>query len=261
MTTDPAMTTDTETILAGFGATRSTLTTSQRDDLDEQGFLALPGALDPAALATVQALFDEIVASEADRAGSEFKQEEGATRLANLVDKDPLFDRCWNNPLQLAAVGHVLGWHELKLFSLNGRAALPGHGHQNLHVDWREAVMPGSYQVCNSLWMLDDFTVHNGATRVVPGSHRFGRRPTEALADPAAPHPDEVLVLGEAGTCVVFNAHLWHGGTTNTTGEARRALHGAFVRREHEQQTVQKDHLRTQTLERLTPQQRYLLEV
>ena len=34
--------------------------------------------------------------------------------------------------------------------------------------------------------------------RVVPGSHRWGRRPQEALADPQAPHPDEVLVTGRA---------------------------------------------------------------
>jgi ectoine hydroxylase-related dioxygenase (phytanoyl-CoA dioxygenase family) len=252
---------DTAAVLADFGATRSTLTQAQTDQLDQQGYLPLPGALDAATVEALNTRFDEIVALEADRAGIEVSQEKGADRLANLVDKDRLFDRCWNHPMQLAAVAHVLGWHELKLFSLNGRAALPGEGHQALHADWREAVQPGSYQVCNSIWLLDAFTEANGATRVVPGSHRGGARPSDRMADPTDTHPEEVLLLGEAGTCVVFNAHLWHGGTANKTGRPRRALHGAFVRREHRQQTVQLDHLRPETIQQLTSSQRYLLEV
>jgi ectoine hydroxylase-related dioxygenase (phytanoyl-CoA dioxygenase family) len=252
---------DTTTVLAGFGATRSTLTAEQQDQLDRQGYLPLPGAIGPEVLESLRTRFNEIVQTEGDRAGIEVGQETGAARLANLVDKDRLFDHCWNHPLQLAAVAHVLGWHELKLFSLNGRAALPGEGHQGLHADWGEAVRPGSYLVCNSIWLLDAFTEENGATRVVPGSHRSGQRPGDAMADPTGRHPDEVLLLGEAGTCVVFNAHLWHGGTANKTSRPRRALHAAFVRREHRQQTVQRDYLRPETIQKLTSAQRYLLEV
>lgn len=252
---------DTEKALASFGATRSSLTDAQREQLDEQGFLVVQGALAPVELMALRARFDELVAFEGAAAGIEVHQEKGAARLANLVDKDPLFDCCWNHPVQLAAVGHVLGWNELKLFSLNGRAALPGEGLQALHADWREAVPPGSFQVCNSIWMLDDFTAENGATRVVPGSHRWARKPSEAMADPTESYQGETLLLGVAGTCVVFNAHLWHGGTTNNTEQPRRALHAAFVRREHQQQTVQRDHLRPETLERLSAPQRYLLEV
>jgi ectoine hydroxylase-related dioxygenase (phytanoyl-CoA dioxygenase family) len=256
-----AMTTDSETVLASFGATRMSLTEAQRDQLDEQGFLPLPGALDRSTVASLRARFDELVGLEGDKAGIEVHQEDGTDRLANLVDKDPRFDVCWNNPVQLAAVAHVLGWNELKLFSLNARAALPDQGHQALHTDWGAAVPAGLYQICNSVWMLDDFTADNGATRVVPGSHRWGQRPTDVLADPKASHPDQVLVLGEAGTCVVFNSHLWHSGTTNRTDRPRRGLHAAFVRREHTQQTVQRDFLRPETLARLSAPQRYLLEV
>lgn len=252
---------DTTTVLSGFGATRSTLTKEQRDHLDERGYLALPEAVSPEVVELLRARFDEIVEAEGELAGAEVSQEEGAPRLANLVDKDRLFDHCWNNPRQLAAVAHVLGWNEMKLFSLNGRAPLRGHGHQGLHADWGEAVRPGEYQICNSIWLLDAFTEDNGATRVVPGSHRSGQRPGDAMGDPADHHPDEVLLLGDAGTCVVFNAHLWHGGTVNSAGRPRRALHAAFSRREHRQQTVQRDYLRPETIKELTSDQRYLLEV
>ena len=43
--------------------------------------------------------------------------------------------------------------------------------------------------MCNTVWMLDDFTPDNGATRMIPGSHKWGKRPQDVLADPEAPHP------------------------------------------------------------------------
>src|ERR1700679_3471273 len=248
-------------LLSTFGASPALLSDADRATLDEQGFLALPGLLDPAAVAAIVRRFDELVEAEGEQAGLEAHREAGTDRLANLVDKDPLFDLIWNNPRQLSAIAHVLGWQPEKVFSLNGRSALPGQGHQNLHVDWASAVAPGDYQITNSIWMLDDFTPENGATRVVPGSHRWVRLPKDVMADPGAPHPGEVLVVGQAGTCVVFNSHLWHGGTLNQTGRPRRAIHAAFVRRTGPQQTVFANYLHDRTYQRLTPAQRYLLEV
>jgi ectoine hydroxylase-related dioxygenase (phytanoyl-CoA dioxygenase family) len=252
---------DIATALAALDVTPSILDQEQRARLDKDGYLALPGALRESEVALLRERVNELSALEGDRAGIEVHQEAGTARLANLVDKDPLFDLCWNHPVQLAAVAHVLSWHEFKLSSLNARAALPGHGHQALHADWGEGVQPGDYRVCNSIWMLDDFTPDNGATRAIPGSHRRGHRVKDEIDDPLAPHPDEVLLTGSAGTCVVFNSHVWHGGTVNKTDSPRRALHGYFCRREHPQQLVQREHLRPETLARLSPVQRYLLEV
>jgi ectoine hydroxylase-related dioxygenase (phytanoyl-CoA dioxygenase family) len=252
---------DIATALATLDATPATLDQDQRARLDEDGYLVLPGALRESEVALLRKKVDELNALERDRTETGLRQEPGAARLVNLVDEGPLFDLCWNNPVQLAAVAHVLSWHEFKLSSLNGRAALPGHGRQALHADWGEGVQPGDYQVCNSIWMLDDFTPDNGATRAVPGSHRRGHHVKDVVDDPLTSHPDEVLLTGTAGTCVVFNSHVWHGGTENKTGSPRRALHGYFCRREHTQQQVQREHLRPETLARLSPVQRYLLEV
>ena len=247
--------------LADMGIRPTLLSPEQRRTLDDDGYLVLEGLLSPAQVERLSARFDELVAEEGARAGTEFHQEAGASRLANLVDKDPLFDLLWCNPLQLAGISHVLGGHDFKLSSLNARAALPGAGAQPLHPDWLGAVPPGDYQVCNSIWLLDDFTPHNGATRVIPGSHRTGSLELLEGYDNAQPHRDEVLVQGKAGTCVVFNSHLLHGGTLNTTDLPRRACHAYFTRREHPQQTVQRDHLRPETVARLTPAQRHLLDL
>ena len=247
--------------LSALGVTSSLLTSGQQQLLDEQGFVILPNVLEPDVVSKLACRFDEIVASEGDRAGLEVHQEPGTARLANLVDKDPLFDVCWNYPLILAGVAHVFGWRPFKVNSLNARAALPGQGHQRLHADSSVPAVPGVYQNCNSIWMLNDFTEDNGATRVVPGSHRWQRLPADSMTNPSDPHPEETLLLGQAGSCGVINAHLWHGGTKNTTGQLRRSVMGGFVPRDVTQQTVQRENLRPATLRRLSPAQRYLLEV
>jgi hypothetical protein len=232
------------------------LSEEHRRQLDQAGFVLLPQVI-PAALGrrvleAVEALF----AREGDRAGSEFKQEPGARRLANLVDKHPVFADCIVMPALLAAVGHVLG-DRFKLSSLNARSANPHNGHdQPLHTDGGALPDDRGFWVANTLWMLDDFTADNGPLRVIPGSHRAGRLPADALPDPQARHPDEVIVTGRAGDVLVLNAHLWHGGMANRTDRPRRALHGYYCRWDKPQQQYQRQLLRPEVQAGLTAEQR-----
>jgi phytanoyl-CoA dioxygenase PhyH len=78
------------------------------------------------------------------------------------------------------------------------------------------------YWVCNTVWMLDDFTTENGATRVIPGSHKWGRRPQDVIENALAPHPAEILVLGRGGTIAVMNAHLARRHGQSNDGAAPR---------------------------------------
>jgi len=250
---------DMASALADLGVTEASLDAQTAERLDRDGYAPLPGVLSGAQLEAIRTRVDELLAAEGDKAGLEVHQEAGTSRLADLVNKGEMFWPAFTDPRVLACMAHVLG--DFKLSSLNFRAALPGEGHQNLHTDWGGPVEPGGYQVCNSIWLLDDFTAGNGATRVVPGSHRFGTVPRLALADPAAPHPDEVLVTGPAGTVFVFNSHLWHGGTANRSDQPRRGLHSYFTRRGNGQQLDQKKYIRQETLADLSPAARFVLDV
>jgi ectoine hydroxylase-related dioxygenase (phytanoyl-CoA dioxygenase family) len=250
---------DMATALAELGVTEASMDSDTSDQLDRDGYAPLPGVLSAGQLAAIRARLAELLAAEGDQAGIEVHQEAGADRLADLTNKGSMFQACFTDPRVLACIAHVLG--DFKLSSLNFRAALPGHGHQPLHTDYGGPVPPDSYQVCNSIWLLDDFTAGNGATRVVPGSHRAGRPAREALSDPAGPHPDEVRLIAPAGTVVFFNSHLWHGGTRNDSGQLRRALHSYFTRRANGQQLDQKRYVRPETLARLNPAARFVLDV
>ena len=102
--------------------------------------------------------------------GKELHQEGGTIRVSNLVNKGPMFEIGFSHPRVLAAIRHVVG-PRFKLSSLDCQDGAAGTGGtKRFHADWRSGVEPGDYYVCNSMWLLDDFTVENGATRVVPGS-------------------------------------------------------------------------------------------
>jgi ectoine hydroxylase-related dioxygenase (phytanoyl-CoA dioxygenase family) len=248
-----------EEAMRELGAREELLSEEERATLDGNGYLPLAGILNEEQVAGLRNRFDQLVEAEGQEGGKEVHQEQGTNRLANLIDKGEVFQICISHPKVLAAMRHVLG-PEFKLSSLNGRAALPGQGLQGLHADWKEGVEPGDYYVCNSLWLLSDFTEDNGATRVVPGSHNSRQHPRDVLEDPKAPHPDQVLLTAKAGTVVIFNAHIWHGGTMNRTDEPRCGLHAYYTRRDQKQQTDQREWLSEATMERLSEAQRTILD-
>jgi ectoine hydroxylase-related dioxygenase (phytanoyl-CoA dioxygenase family) len=191
------------------------MTKLQQQHLDDQGYLVLDGCMTGELLRGLRDRIHELFAEEGDDAGREFLQEEHAHRLANLVDKGEMFQRAIVLTDVIEGVRQVLG-PEFKLSSLNARSADPNTDvGQPLHVDMGAIADEKGYWVCNTVWMLDDFTSENGATRMIPGSHRWRTRPQDVLADPLATHPNEVLLTGKAGSVAIMNAHLWHGGTAN----------------------------------------------
>jgi ectoine hydroxylase-related dioxygenase (phytanoyl-CoA dioxygenase family) len=245
-----------------LGATENLLSREQRQNLEIDGFVVVASLLDSARVADLRNQLDTLIEVEGSNAGMEVHREPGTDRLANLVNKGDVFQLCWSHPLQLAAVRTILADSDFKLSSLNSRAVQPGEGNQRLHVDWWNVEAPsGEYWVCNTIWMIDAFTKDNGATRVVPGSHRFGFLPEDVMPDPMSSHPDEVLVVGDPGSIIIFNPHLWHSGTVNASRSLRRAMHCCFTRRESPQQTDQRAYLTAETASRLTMPLQRLLDV
>ena len=231
----------------------------ERQALDRDGYVVVERFLDASTLEQVRQRVEQLYEAEGENAGSEFRKEEGSRRLANLVDKGEIFQRLIAMPRILELVGHVLG-ERFKLSSFNARSANPYSSEaQPLHCDAAALPDENGYWVCNTIWLLDDFTPANGATRVIPGSHRWQELPQRALSHPVAPHPEEVLLTAPAGSVAVMNTHAWHGGTANQTANHRRALHAFYCRFDKPQQQYQKRLLRPETQAKLTPEARRLL--
>jgi hypothetical protein len=237
------------------------MTNDQLRQLSEQGYVLLEDAMSPSLLQRLRSRIHELFDQEGNEAGREFLQEEQAHRLANLVDKGDVFQEAIVLPDVLEGVRSVVG-PEFKLSSLNARSADPrSTSGQPLHVDMGAIADDRGYWVCNTVWLLDDFTAENGATRMIPGSHRWRRRPQDELADPAAPHPDELLLIGPAGGVAIMNAHLWHGGTANRSSAPRLAMHAFYCRSDKPQQQYQKRLLRPEVQAALPPDVRALLAI
>jgi ectoine hydroxylase-related dioxygenase (phytanoyl-CoA dioxygenase family) len=231
---------------------------SEKRQLDELGYLVLSDLIPPPMLAELRDRVEALWSQEGAEAGSEFRHEPGARRLANLVDKGAIFAELVSMPRILECMEHVIG-PRFKLSSLNARSANPNNGEtQPWHADTGAIADERGYWVCNSLWMLDDFTVENGATRMLPRSHTWRRLPDPGNTDAL---PGEELVTGKAGTVVIMNAHMWHGGTANRTDRCRRALHAFYTRSDKPQQQYQKALLRPETIAALTPLQRRVLAI
>lgn len=231
----------------------------EKQQLDEIGYLVLEDFMGSQMLAALREAVERCFSEEGEQAGAEFKQEPGCQRLANLVDKGDIFRNIIAMPQVLERVRYVLG-PGIKLSSLNARSVNPGGaGRQPLHADMSALADEQGFWVCNTVWMLDDYTADNGALRVVPGSHRWGRLPQQELAEPLASHPQETLVTGRAGSVVVMNAHLWHGGLDNQTNRSRTSLHAFYCRRDKPQQQYQKRLLRPEVQQNLSPLLRELL--
>lgn len=230
------------------------LNAASKQQLRDQGFLIFPALLSAGEVAQFNERVEELFELEGDGAGSEFRTELGARRIANAVDKGLIFEHVIETPEVLEAIEVVLG-PDLKLSSLNIRSANPHNGcAQPLHVD--SGALPDALgnSVCNSVWLLDDFTERNGALRIVPGSHKWGRAP-----ETGGRVEGEVLVTGRAGDVVVMNAHMWHGGSENFTDRQRRAMHVYYTRGDKPQQQYQKRLVRAEVQARLSPLGRRLL--
>ena len=236
------------------------LSDKDRKSIDVNGYFRIDNALSPAQVVAMRTRLQEIVDIEGDDAGLEVHTEVGTDRLGDLVNKDPMFDICFSHPRVLGTVRHMLG-NDIRLSALNSRTALPGYGRHGLHADSGSKVQPGEYEKAMSIWLLCDFTEDNGPTRVVPGSHSWGKLAAEEMDDPNLDHPDQICLTGKAGTCFVFNAHIWHGGTMNNSEEKRPAIFAFFGRRDVSQSIDQKKYMRPETYERLDATARHMLDV
>jgi ectoine hydroxylase-related dioxygenase (phytanoyl-CoA dioxygenase family) len=232
---------------------------AERESLDTLGYTVLENVLDSHTLAQVRDRIEELYTIEGDNAGSEFRLEPGSRRLANLVDKGEIFERLLAVPRVLELVAHVLG-PRFKLSSFNARSANPHSAEaQPLHCDAGALPDNAGYWVCNTIWLLDEFTLENGATRIIPGSQNWRQLPQSILPEPTLPHPQEILLTAPAGSVIVMNTHAWHGGTANRSPHPRRALHAFYCRFDKPQQQYQKRLLSSGTQARLSPESRRLL--
>ena len=223
-----------------------------RSDIDDFGYCLLGGALSPDEVAAIRARFFEQKEAE-EQLGVAYHGDDKKQLIKFLLNKGKVFRDLLLHPPLHELLRHVLGT-TYQLSSYHGHIAHPGSAmafhtdqfwmpppvtpesmtlvkpgsitradHRGHRLGGREAIEPSAIApafVCNAMWMLDDFTEDNGATIVVPGSHRSGRQP-----DPTTDlNANWVSATGTAGTVVIFEGRVWHSTGVNRSDCPRIGL-------------------------------------
>jgi len=119
---------------------------------------------------------------------------------------------------RLLKAGSYKNSEPYNLLNISARSPQFNGVKQQLHLD--SNLPGGDYPlIIVVLWMLEDFTIDNGATRIVPGSHKF-----DYYAEDNKTYDNEIVVEGKRGSALLYNASLWHGGGVNTTTKTRWGL-------------------------------------
>jgi hypothetical protein len=180
------------------------------EQIRHDGYFVLRGAIPAAWREPLRVEFDAGVLPN-----HQWPVPRGADWRHSLLDLSPTVQSTCRLPELLSAVGTLIG-EKFFLAQVEGREPLPGGGQQGLHRDL-SSQRPGDTVL--AIVFLDDYGPANGATRIVPASHRGGR--DLADYDDAA---DAVQLSGQAGDILVFDADLVHAGSLNVTGARRRSL-------------------------------------
>jgi len=218
--------------------------------LQEQGFVVIPSAIDAdmaSDLAREIAGFNEQTPwGRSDFDGFRTR------RVYNLLAKTRALDSLCLDKRVVALVEAYLD-DEIQLSQTLGITVYPGETEQALHRDdgYYRLQRPRPPLIVNAFWALTDFTSDNGATRMIPGTHR--------TSDAEPPDCDPILAEMTAGSVVVYDGSLFHGGGANRSALPRTGLTILYARAWLRQQENQYLSIPRETILELSrPMQRLL---
>jgi ectoine hydroxylase-related dioxygenase (phytanoyl-CoA dioxygenase family) len=155
-----------------------------------------------------------------------------AQRVWNLINKDVIFQNLLLSPqidLWMNKIFHRDTKHrKYFLSSFQANILHPQAQAQILHVDTPipEPIPPYTIKV-NTIWALNDFTHNNGATEVIPKTHRNSLRPSREPTESDIQKLIKVII--PKGSVLITDGNLWHRSGSNQSEHSRYALLGSFA--------------------------------
>lgn len=179
-------------------------------------------------------------------------------RISNLPAKLPQCGLLIENPFLLQLLGTMLN-EDFILSDIGATSIGPhtdgGYWHIDSPLTMLPEPLPDVVLAVQTVWMLDDFTPENGATRLVPGSHRSLKKPAWGYD----PIDGEIALTAPAGSLGLWLSHTWHRVGANITDQPRRAIIGYFSQSWVKPFSDFTRSVPTGIIERYSPRARYLL--
>ena len=189
---------------------------------DTSGWVGLPGLLAASEILEIRAACDALLRLPAEQRWARDRVAAGTHHLGELDGRSELIDTIVDRPPLIDVIAEILG-PAFRRDEIGYRSPQPSFGAQKLHADDQPKLESGPSTVATAIIALTDFTSLNGATRLVPGSHK--RPDLQRLSGSLDIHEDQIMLTGSSGTAFVFSGHVLHSGTKNRSTEQRPALH------------------------------------
>lgn len=222
------------------------ITQEHLDQFDKKGYIVVPSALDED---QTNALLDLTLryahAEEEAQVAYKYGENNTLQRVYNLISKHSLYADLLENRVLREILDSVFTTNTLHqkyvMSSYQANLVGPGAISQKIHVDSSVPnPLPEWLVRVNTAFPLTDFTEENGATLVLPGSHKFCRIPKEEdVAD-----QELIPVIAPKGSMICWNGHLWHKSGANRTDDVRIALFPCFAASYLKEVSTEEEHLR-----------------
>lgn len=192
------------------------------------GYAVLPGAVQGDALAALRDRFDAARIASQQRTGeATLRAIDEHNTIRCMLAENPAFLDLATTPAILEITERLLG----PGFILNQQNGIinPGDGsiynqaayHRDLPYQHFTSSRP---LAVNALFCIDDFTLDNGATLVIPASHKEEAFPSDHLVTSS-----ERIVTAPAGSFIVLDCMTFHRGGHNASSRDRRAVNHLYT--------------------------------
>ena len=198
------------------------------DKFSEDGYVILEGILDTS-------FCDELLKLVKRHASFEMQSSRGGyiygdgkmQRVHNLVTKDEQFRQlleCKPVHALMERVFHRNTFHsKYYLSSFQANILGPGATPQVWHIDANVPEPLPSWLICaNANFLIHDYNAETGSTEVIPGSHKWHRRPCDEEVN--TNHSESLVLQAPKGSIILWDGYLWHRSGYNKSTEDRVAL-------------------------------------
>lgn len=198
------------------------------EEINLLGYTVIDGGFLPEEIAALRNGVDKIMRRQSEEFGDTTLLakigEAGIGRA--LLAYDEMFLRLATHAALLEIVKRLLGEYFI-LSQQNSIILSPDatHSQSQYHRDLPYQHFTSSHPLAvNALFCIDSFTSENGATKVIPGSHKYSPFPSETTVSHL-----EKSITAPAGSFIIMDAMVFHSGGKNISQAPRYGVNHVYV--------------------------------
>ena len=215
---------------------------ADRKEFLDQGFLLVRNVLTEEHRARLEAAVDRVY--EEEKAAGRLKRD-GSLHLLGFLPRDELFGQLLTHPTTFPYMWGMAGWN---IYTHHNHLDVtppvpddepPSWGwhqdgyRQNSDPETLDGDVARPMFSLKVAYVLSDLAeTGRGATKIIPGSHRWNTLARPADTSVHNPDPDgAVEITANPGDCFIFDRRLWHSRSPNTSTVTRKMLFVGYTYR------------------------------